>query len=104
MTELANKERVLIMLIAKVIGTLVATRKHERLVGSKIQIVQPLDHEGLVPKGDPFVAVDAVGAGVGERVILVRGSGARKAVDDDQCPVDATIIGIIDRIDIEEVN
>jgi ethanolamine utilization protein EutN len=92
------------MLIAKVIGTLVATRKHERLVGSKIQIVQPLDHEGLVPKGDPFVAVDAVGAGVGERVILVRGSGARKALNDDQCPVDATIIGIIDRIDIEEGN
>jgi ethanolamine utilization protein EutN len=88
------------MLIAKVIGTLVATRKHERLVGSKIQILQPLDHEGQVPKGDPFVAVDAVGAGVGERVIVVMGSGARQAVDNDQCPVDATIIGIIDRIDI----
>ena len=88
------------MLIAKIIGTLVATRKHERLVGSKIQIVQPLDHEGQVPKGDPFVAVDAVGAGVGERVIVVRGSGARQAVDNDQCPVDATIIGIIDHIDI----
>jgi ethanolamine utilization protein EutN len=92
------------MLIAKVIGTLVATRKHERLVGSKIQIVQPLDHEGLAPKGDPFVAVDAVGAGVGERVILVMGSGARKAVDEEECPVDATIIGIIDRIDIEDID
>lgn len=92
------------MLIAKVIGTIVATRKHTRLVGSKIQIVQPLDREGLVPKGEPFVAVDAVGAGVGERVILVRGSGARKALPDDQCPVDATIIGIIDRIDIEDAD
>ena len=92
------------MLIAKVIGTIVATRKHARLVGSKIQIVQPLDREGLVPKGEPLVAVDAVGAGVGERVILVRGSGARKALHDDQCPVDATIIGIIDRIDIEDAN
>ncbi len=91
------------MLIAKVIGTLVATRKHERLVGSKIQIVQPLDHKGMNPKGNPFVAVDAVGAGVGERVVLVLGSGARNAVDDDEYPVDATIIGIIDRIDIEEV-
>jgi ethanolamine utilization protein EutN len=90
------------MLIAKVVGTLVATRKHERLVGSKIQIVQPLDHKGEVPRGDPFVAVDAVGAGVGECVVVVRGSGARQAVDDDQCPVDATIIGIVDRIDIEE--
>lgn len=88
------------MLIAKVVGTLVATRKHERLVGSKIQIVQPLDHQGEMPAGDPFVVVDAVGAGVGERVV-VRGSGARQAVNDDQCPVDATIVGIIDRIDIQ---
>ncbi len=89
------------MLIARVIGTLVATRKHERLVGSKIQIVQPLDHRGEAPRGDPFVAVDAVGAGVGERVIIVRGSGARVAANDEQCPVDATIIGIIDSIDVE---
>lgn len=92
------------MLIAKVIGTIVATRKHTRLVGSKIQIVQPLDRKGLAPKGDPLVAVDAVGAGVGERVILVRGSGARRALNDDQVPVDATIVGIIDQIDLEEAN
>ncbi|MBI4777139.1 MAG: EutN/CcmL family microcompartment protein [Deltaproteobacteria bacterium] len=90
------------MQIGRIIGTLVATRKHERLVGSKIQIVQPLDLKGESPQGDPLVAVDAVGAGVGERVILVRGSSARRAVDDDQCPVDATIVGIIDHIDIDE--
>lgn len=90
------------MLIAKVIGTLVATRKHDRLVGSKIQIVQPLDHKGVAPRGDPFVAVDAVGAGVGEAVFVVLGSGARKAVNDENCPVDATIIGIIDHIDVRE--
>jgi ethanolamine utilization protein EutN len=89
------------MLIAEVIGTVVATRKHERLVGSKIQIVQPLEPRGSQAGGDPFVAVDAVGAGVGERVIVVRGSAARRAVDDDLCPVDATIIGIIDHLDIE---
>lgn len=89
------------MLIARVIGTVVATRKHERLVGSKIQIVQPLDTQGENPSGEPFVAVDAVGAGVRERVIVVRGSGARHGVEDDQCPVDATIVGIIDHIDIE---
>ncbi len=88
------------MMIAKVIGTLVATRKHERLVGSKIQIVQPLDHKGLEPKGDPIVAVDAVGAGVGERVCVVLGSAARRGVDDNTCPVDATIVGIIDHIDV----
>ncbi len=89
------------MLIAKVIGTLVATRKHERLVGSKIQIVQSLDHRGIESKGDPFVVVDAVGAGVGERVFVVLGSGARRGIDDEACPVDATIVGIIDRIDVE---
>ncbi|MBF0530300.1 MAG: EutN/CcmL family microcompartment protein [Deltaproteobacteria bacterium] len=88
------------MRIAKVIGTIVATRKHDRLVGSKIQMLQPLDVYGETPIGEPFVAVDAVGAGVGERVIVVQGSGARLAVDDHQSPVDATIIGIIDQIDI----
>jgi ethanolamine utilization protein EutN len=91
------------MLIAQVIGTIVATRKHELLVGSKIQVVQPLECSGNKPAGDPFVAVDAVGAGVGERVMVVRGSGARLAVDNERCPVDATIIGIIDQVDIEGV-
>jgi ethanolamine utilization protein EutN len=90
------------MLIARVIGTIVATRKHDRLVGSKIQVVQPLDRKGEKPQGEPFVAVDAVGAGVTERVIVVRGSGARRGVDDALSPVDAAIIGIVDRIDIED--
>ena len=90
------------MLIARVIGTIVATRKHDRLVGSKIQVVQPLDSKGEKAEGEPFVAVDAVGAGVSERVIVVRGSGARQGVDDELSPVDAAIIGIIDRIDIED--
>ena len=89
------------MLIARVIGTVVATRKHELLVGSKIQVVQPLDSRGQTAKGDPFVAVDAVGAGVGERVMVVLGSSARLALDKDFCPVDATIIGIVDQIEIE---
>jgi ethanolamine utilization protein EutN len=90
------------MLIAKVIGTIVATRKHERLVGSKIQILQPLDINGEQPQGDPLVGIDAVGAGVGERVIVVRGSGARQAMEDERAPVDATIIGIIDHIDVDD--
>ena len=89
------------MIIALVIGTVVATRKHERLVGSKIQIVQPLEPSDNTHRGDPFVAVDAVGAGVGERVIVVQGSGARQGVDNDLCPVDATIVGIIDHIDMD---
>ena len=68
------------MLIARVIGTLVASRKHERLVGSRIQIVQPLDPRSQTAQGDPLVAVDAVGAGVGELVMVVRGSSARRGV------------------------
>lgn len=97
----AAEKRAGVMLIARVIGTVVATRKHERLVGSKIQVVQPLEPKGQEPYGDPFVAIDAVGAGVGERVVVVLGSSARQGVDDDRIPVDATIIGIIDRIDID---
>ena len=71
------------MLIARVIGTVVASRKHERLVGSKIQIVQPLEPDGETAKGDTLVAVDAVGAGVGELVLLVQGSSARMALDNE---------------------
>jgi ethanolamine utilization protein EutN len=88
------------MRIASVIGTVVATRKHERLVGSKIQVVQPLAPETGEVAGDPLVAVDAVGAGVGERVIIVEGANARLAVDKTEAPVDATIIGIVDEIDV----
>ena len=89
------------MIIARVIGTVVATRKHENLVGSKIQVIQPLDPRTEGPQGGTLVAIDAVGAGVGERVFVVQGSGARQAVGDDGCPVDATIIGIIDEIDVK---
>ena len=92
------------MEIGQVIGTVVSTRKHERLVGSKIQIVQPLDPHRMTPAGDPYVAVDAVGAGVGEQVLIARGSAARKAMDNESAPVDATIVGIIDEVDISEVD
>ena len=88
------------MVIGRVIGTIVASRKHERLVGSKIQIVQPLDPHLQAAQGYPIVAVDAVGAGVGELVLLTLGSGARKATDNPDAPVDATIVGIIDQMDV----
>ena len=89
------------MLIALVVGR-VRFRKHERLVGSKIQIVQPLQPDAKTPRGDTLVAVDAVGAGVGELVLVVQGSAARKALDNELSPVDATIVGIIDQVDVEE--
>ena len=90
------------MLIAQVIGTVVATRKHDQLVGSKIQVVQPLEPRTQAPSGEPLVAVDAVGAGVREIVIVVTGSGARKGVENRDTPVDATIVGIIDQLDIDQ--
>ncbi len=88
------------MVIGKVVGTVVATRKHDRLVGGKIQVVQPLDPSTLESAGELFVAIDAVGAGIGEQVLIARGSAARKAIDNESAPVDATIVGIIDEIDI----
>jgi ethanolamine utilization protein EutN len=89
------------MFIAQVIGTVVATRKHEKLVGSKIQVIQPLNPDNQSAQGTPMVAVDAVGAGVGEQVIVVGGSSARMGLDREDSPVDATIIGIIDQLEID---
>jgi len=88
------------MIIAEVIGTVVATQKHEALIGSKIQVIQPLDPQSLKPAGSPVVAVDAVGAGNGEQVIVTTGSNASKALGKENSPVDATIVGIIDQLDI----
>lgn len=90
------------MLIAQVIGTVVATRKHGKLVGSKIQVVQPIDPQSQKAKGDSFIAVDVVGAGVGEQVVVVQGSSSRMAIEKELCPVDASIIGIVDQIDVEK--
>lgn len=88
------------MIIGKVIGTVVATSKHELLVGSKILIVQGITPAGVDLDGDFYVAVDTVGAGAGEQVILTLGSGAAKACENQNSPVDAAIIGIIDEIDV----
>lgn len=88
------------MRVAKVIGTLVATRKVESLVGSKILVVQPLNPSSGAPQGAPLVAVDVVGAGVGEQVFLVEGTSARLALDNVNCPVDVSIIGIVDEIKV----
>lgn len=90
------------MIIAQIIGTVVATRKHEKLVGSKIQVIQPLDPVDETPDGSPSVAVDAVGAGVGEVVLVVTGSSARMGLDTNDGPVDATIIGIVDQMEIRQ--
>jgi len=84
------------MIIGKVVGTVVATRKNEKLVGCKLLIVEPFD-KMETGKGR-FIAIDNVGAGVGESVLVVRGSGARIGCNMQESPIDAAIVGIIDNI------
>ncbi len=88
------------MIIGEVIGTVVATTKHELLVGYKILVVQVITPEGNPVEGQQIVAVDTVGAGKGEQVILTAGTNAVKACEAQGVPVDAAIIGIIDEIDV----
>ncbi len=88
------------MKVAKVVGTIWATRKEERLSGYKLLIVQPLDLRDGKNDHVPIIAADIIGAGVGETVLLVGGSSARSAVRDMSVPVDATVVGIVDDLEI----
>jgi ethanolamine utilization protein EutN len=85
------------MRIAKVVGVAVATVKDQRLEGGKCLLVAAADPTGQ-PQGNPFVAVDMVGAGEGELVLVVEGSSARVAAGDASRPVDAVIVGILDSL------
>jgi microcompartment protein CcmK/EutM len=87
------------MIIAKIVGTVVATRKDERLVASKLLVARPLDPSGK-PDGNYLVAIDTVDAGFGETVLIVSGSSARMAAGLKDCPVDAAIVGIVDTIHV----
>ena len=89
------------MLLARIVGTVVATRKDERLVSSKLLVARPLDPSGKID-GNYLVAVDTVDAGVGETVLIVSGSSARMAAGLKDCPVDAAIVGIVDQIEIKD--
>jgi microcompartment protein CcmK/EutM len=87
------------MLLAKIVGTVVATRKDPRLVSAKLMVVRPTDPRGKADS-NYLVAIDTVDAGVGEMVLVVSGSSARMASGLKDCPVDAAIVGIIDTVDI----
>lgn len=87
------------MIVAKIVGTVVATRKDERLVSNKLLVARPVDPSGK-PEGNYLVAVDTVDAGFGETVLIVSGSSARMASGMKDCPVDAAIVGIIDTMHI----
>ncbi len=82
------------MIIGKVIGSVVSTRKNDNLVGSKFMVVEPLSDLGDPAK--KIVAVDNVGAGIGEIVLVATGSAARVGCGMAQSPVDAAIVGIVD--------
>lgn len=89
------------MIVARIIGTVVATRKDQRLEGKKLLLVRPVDLKGRDEAGF-LVALDTVGAGFRETVLVVQGSSARLAYGLKDCPVDAAIIGIVDTIKAEE--
>lgn len=85
------------MIICKVIGNVWATRKEETLSGEKLMVVQRMDLDEKV-SDEIFVAVDCVGAGIGEQVLVTTGSPARLALRNQDAPVDASIVGIIDEV------
>jgi microcompartment protein CcmK/EutM len=87
------------LLLAKIIGTVVATRKDPRLDSQKLLLVRGMDPSGRVD-GAYLVAVDTVDAGVGETVLIVSGSSARMASGMKDCPVDAAIVGIVDQVEV----
>ena len=89
------------MLLARIVGTVVATRKDARLVSTKLLLARPVDPRGKV-EGNYLVAVDTVDAGVGETVLIVSGSSARMASGMKDCPVDAAIVGIVDEIQVND--
>jgi ethanolamine utilization protein EutN len=88
------------MLIARVIGEAIATHKHECYEGLTVLVVQPLELDGS-PRGVPLVAVDAVGAGTGQLVLVApEGYCAMSAVNRMQTPMDAAVLGIVDHVDL----
>ena len=82
------------MILAQVTGSIVSTSKNEKLIGCKFMTVQTIENNKLT---DNFmVAVDSIGAGIGEKVLIATGSAARLAISNPEAPVDATIVGIVD--------
>jgi microcompartment protein CcmK/EutM len=90
------------MQICRVVGTLVSTQKHKKFEGAKLMLVQPLDIDDT-PRGNALLAIDGVGAGVDEKVLVVlEGRAAGEALGKKAAPVDAAIVGIIDTVTIDD--
>lgn len=89
------------MILGRVVGTVVATRKDERLTGAKLLVVRSVDPHGRDEAGY-LVAVDTVDAGARDRVLVVTGSSARMAAGLKDYPVDAAIVGVVDSVEVKE--
>ncbi len=94
------------MILAKVEGSLVATRKNERMTGKKLLLVRPMTVDSAEATEfrqttTTLVAVDSLGAGEGDLVLVVQGSSARLGMPDKDAPVDAVVIGIVDTVEIQ---
>ncbi|MDR0285920.1 MAG: EutN/CcmL family microcompartment protein [Propionibacteriaceae bacterium] len=87
------------MLIGKVIGNVWATRKMDGLNGCKLMVVDPIEYRGRA-RAYPVVAVDQIGAGVGETVLVVSGSSARISIGSGALPIDHVIVGVVDEVDL----
>jgi microcompartment protein CcmK/EutM len=95
------------MFVAKVTGSLVSTQKVAAMTGFKLLIVEPYrieakDRQSLVTTGRTFVAVDTLGAGIGDFVILTQGSSARLTPETKTLPIDAVVVGIVDKVQVDE--
>lgn len=82
------------MIVGKVVGSVVSTRKNDNLIGNKFMIVEPISK--MSGSGGQLIAIDNIGAGIGEYVLVACGSAARIGCDMEKAPVDAAIVGIID--------
>jgi microcompartment protein CcmK/EutM len=89
------------MILGRVVGTVVATRKDERLLGTKLLLVRATDPQGK-DEASYMVAVDTVDAGHRDRVLIVTGSSARMASGLKDTPVDAAIVGVVDTVEVKE--
>ncbi|MCS7241230.1 MAG: EutN/CcmL family microcompartment protein [Candidatus Caldatribacterium sp.] len=89
------------MILARVVGTVVSTRKEEKIKGIKFLLLEKIDPVTLQGKGDYLVAMDCVGAGKGEIVFYVSGSSARMTAITEGKPSDAAIVAIVDEIEVE---
>lgn len=89
------------MIIGKVVGNVWATQKEEKMENLKLLIVQPLDWRGK-STSDIEIAVDRIGAGVGERILVTKGTPAHKVCRDRDVPIDAAVVGIIDSLEVSE--